>query len=156
MSESIKKETIVFVHGAWHGKWCWDIFFKPFFEEQGFHVVTFDLPKHDKAGKVKGINALSIKDYVNSLKKEVSKLKQEPIIIAHSMGGLVLQKYLETETCKKAILLAPVPVSGVLRTTLNFAKHSYFYSSILLLNLYGLVNSYKKSQKAFFSCALEK
>lgn len=154
MENQTKKETILFVHGAWHGKWCWDKYFRLFFEEKGFRVVTFDLPGHSSSGKVTGINKFSVKNYVDALKNEVAKLEKEPIIVAHSMGGLILQKYLETEVCKKAVLLAPVPVSGVLRTTLNFAKHGYFYPSLLTFNLYGLVNALEKSKRAFFSNSL--
>jgi len=55
----LKKETIVFVHGAWHGKWCWDKYFAPEFSAKGYNVITFDLPGHDKPGKIKGINKFS-------------------------------------------------------------------------------------------------
>lgn len=82
----MKQETIIFVHGASHGKWCSDKYFKETFSKKGFEVVTFNLPRHDKPGKVKGI---------------VSNLKNPPIIVGHSMGGLVIQKFLETNTVKK-------------------------------------------------------
>ena len=146
-----EKETIIFVHGAWHGKWCWEKHFTKAFKESGFKVVTFDLPGHDKSGKIKGINKFSLKDYVNALKIEVEKLPTPPIIIGHSMGGLILQKYLEKGSCKKAILLASAPPYGVIKTTLKFSKKWFFYPSLLGLNLYGLVNSESKSRDAFFS-----
>jgi Lysophospholipase len=146
-----KKETIIFVHGAWHGKWCWEKHFTKVFKESGFEVVTFDLPGHDKSGKIKGINKFSLKDYVNALKAEVDKLSTTPIIIGHSMGGLILQKYLEKGSCKKAILLASASPYGVIKTTLKFSKKWFFYPSLFGLNLYGLVNSESKSRDAFFS-----
>ena len=105
-----KKETILFVHGAWHGKWCWDKYFRKTFTDKGYQIITFDLPGHDKSGKIKGINKYSIRDYVDSLKAEVQKLQELPIIIGHSMGGLVLQKYLEKQTCKKAIFLSLIHI----------------------------------------------
>lgn len=150
------KGTIIFVHGAWHGKWCWDKYFRKEFSENGYKVVTFNLPGHSESGKIKGINSYSIKDYVNSLKEEVKKINELPIIIGHSMGGLILQKYLEKNTCKKAILLASVPPYGVINTTLRFARKSYFYPSLLGLNLYGLVDSEEKSREAFFSLNIGK
>lgn len=153
-----KKETVIFVHGAWHGKWCWDKYFRKEFINNGFEVITFDLPGHNTAGKIKGINQYSIHDYVNALKEEVKKLKKAelPIIIAHSMGGLILQKYLEKNTCKKAIFLASVPPYGVINTTLKFSRKWYFYPSIIGLNLFGLVNTEKKAKEAFFSKNLPK
>lgn len=149
-----KKHPIVFVHGAWHGKWCWDKFFKPTFLSHGYEVVTFNLPGHEQPGKIKGINKFSIGDYVTALEKEVEKLDTLPIIIGHSMGGFVLQKFLEKNTCKKAILLASVPPYGVLKTTLKFLKKPYAYPCLLGFNLYGLVNSLEKSRDAFFSPTL--
>jgi len=146
-----KKETVIFVHGAWHGKWCWEKYFKEAFKKRGYEVITFDLPGHDKPGKIKGINKYSLNDYVESLVTEVRKLNELPIIVGHSMGGLILQKYLETYTCKKAILMASVPPYGVINATFRFAKKSYFYPSLLNLNLYGLVNTKAKSKDAFFS-----
>ena len=68
------------------------------------------------------------------------------------MGGLVLQKYLENRSCKKAVLMTTVPVNGVLRTTINFLlKKSYSWPSLLVFNLFGLVDSIPKLKWAFFS-----
>ncbi len=146
-----EKETVVFVHGAWHGKWCWDKYFKPTFLEHGYDVVTFDLPGHDKAGRVKGINRLSLGDYVKALEQEVAKLESSPILIGHSMGGLIVQKFLENNPCKKVILMASVPPYGVIKTTLRFLKKPHAYPALLGFNLYKLVNSLEKSKEAFFS-----
>jgi len=49
------KETILFVHGAWHGRWCWDKYWRATFEKSGYDVITFDLPGHQHPGKVSGI-----------------------------------------------------------------------------------------------------
>lgn len=147
----MKKETIIFVHGAWHGKWCWDKYFKPTFLNHGYDVITFNLPGHDKPGKIKGINKFSIGDYVKALEKEVQKLNTLPIIIGHSMGGFILQRFLEKNTCKKAVLMASLPPYGTIKTVLRFLGKSYTYPAVLGLNLYHLVNSLEKSRYAFFS-----
>lgn len=151
MSAADHGKIVLFVHGAWHGAWCWEKYFTSYLSKNGYTCHTFNLPSHNEPGKVKGINSLSMHDYVDALKSEVKKLHALPIIIGHSMGGLILQKYLETETCKMAVLLASVPPHGVLRTTLSFLKHPYAYPSLFTFNLYGLVNSQKKSKWAFFS-----
>jgi len=152
----VNKETIIFVHGAWHGKWCWDKYFRPTFESYGYHVITFNLPGHEKPGKIKGINKFSLGDYVQSLEKEVAKLDSPPIIIGHSMGGLIVQKYLEKNTCKKAILMASIPHYGAIKTSLRFLKKPYAYPALLGFDLYRLVNSLDKSRVAFFSKGFSK
>jgi len=151
MKQARHKGTIVFVHGAWHGKWCWDKYWTPTFKEHGYDVVTFNLPGHDQAGRVKGINKYSFRDYVTSLEKTISALPSPPIIIGHSMGGLIVQKYLQTHPCQKAVLLASIPPYGAIRTTLHFLKKSYAYPALLGLDLYRLVNTSEKASESFFS-----
>lgn len=107
------KETIVFVHGMSHGAWCWEQSFIPYFEKLGYACIAINLPGHEIPGNKKAIH-YSLGDYVNALSKTVDTLAEDPIIIGHSMGGMILQKYLIKGRCKKAILLASVPPSGVL------------------------------------------
>ena len=47
---------------------------------------------------------------------------QRPVVIGHSMGGLVVQKYLEQYSAPAGILLAAVPPHGVYRTTLRIFR----------------------------------
>ena len=52
----------------------------------------------------------------------ISQLEKLPLPIGHSMGGLVVQKYLESDyQILAAVLLASFPPSGVIRTTLRIA-----------------------------------
>lgn len=41
------KITIILIHGAWHGAWCW---YKvaPDLQAKGFHVIAIDFPSHGK------------------------------------------------------------------------------------------------------------
>lgn len=144
---------IIFVHGAWHGAWCWEKKFVECFKLNGFDSIVFSFRNHGKSDYINRTNLVSIKDYVEDLRSIIVTLKVEPVIIAHSMGGMILQKYLEQYPCKASVLLASVPPSGVLRTTLKFIVNKWYYSipSLLFFNLYGLVNNEKKAKWAFFS-----
>ena len=142
---------ILFIHGAWHGSWCWEEHFVEVFTKAGYDCHTLDLPMHDKPGEVKGINKLSLSDYVTAVKHKVDEIGRPSILIGHSMGGIILQKYLEQYTCEKAILLAPAPPHGVLGTTIKFLAKPYAWWPLLSLNLYGLVNTPEKANWAFFS-----
>ena len=129
-----------------------------YFADKGYNCVALSFRNHGNSFKVKNMNSISISDYITDLKNIVDTFDNEPIIIAHSMGGLVLQKYLEKYSCKAAVLMAPVPITGVLKTTLGFITKKWNYSipSLITLNLYGLVNSVDKSKWAFFSDNLPK
>ena len=146
-----KDDIILFVHGAWHGGWCWERYFMDDFAQKGYDTYALTLRKHETAGQIKGVNMLSTKNYIEDLKKAIKELPEEPIIVAHSMGGYILQKYLQHHSCKKAILMASVPPTGVLRTTLSILKRSYALPALLSFNMFGIVNSLAKTKWAFFS-----
>ncbi len=112
------KETIVFVHGMSHGAWCWEAYFIPYFEKLGYQCLAMNLPGHEEKGSTKSIS-YSLQDYVRALSKFVANLPEPPIIIGHSMGGMILQRFLKTGSCKKAILMSSVPPSGVLMASLR-------------------------------------
>ncbi len=149
-----KKEIILFVHGACHGAWVWEKYFMDFFAQNGYSNYAFDFRKHEIPGKIKKINSLSIADYVEDLTNAVNSLEQEPILIGHSMGGFIVQKYLEKNSCKKVILLNSVPSKGIFFSTLKFLKKPYTISSLLQLNIYGIINNAKKAKWAVFSDSL--
>ncbi|EQA43941.1 putative lysophospholipase [Leptospira broomii serovar Hurstbridge str. 5399] len=149
---------LVFVHGAWHGAWCWDEFFLPYFASKGFEANAFDLRGHGESDGKKEIRFHRISNYVSDLEDVISKLSTPPILIGHSMGGLVVQKYLEKHSTPGAVLLASVPPTGVLATTLRIArKHPLvFLKTTLTWSLYNVVSTPDLCQEAFFSSEIKK
>ena len=136
------RETIVFVHGMCHGSWCWEEQFIPYFEQQGYNCIKFNLPGHEIEGSAKRIS-FSLGDYVQSLHKEVERLDEPPIIIGHSMGGMVLQHFLKTGCCKKAILMSSVPPSGALLASFRVIfRYPGVIPYLLLGNLLGAFKKY--------------
>jgi pimeloyl-ACP methyl ester carboxylesterase len=119
---SVSRSTpILFVHGAWHGAWCWDEHFLPYFAQHGYAVHAPSLRGHGQSAGGDRIKFHRIADYVADVARVAASLPTPPIIIGHSMGGLVVQKYLETHSPPAAVLLASVPPAGVLATTLRIA-----------------------------------
>jgi pimeloyl-ACP methyl ester carboxylesterase len=102
---------LLFVHGAWHGAWCW----KPLMDylaKKGFTGYAFDLPGHGTR-KSESVSGLGIMDYVYELESVIGKLGLvRPILIGHSMGGLILQKYLEQNEALATVIIAPCPSMG--------------------------------------------
>jgi pimeloyl-ACP methyl ester carboxylesterase len=136
------KETIVFVHGICHGAWCWEERFIPYFEKLGYHCIAFNLPGHETEGCVKPIS-YSLNDYVQALRSEVEKLKEPPIIIGHSMGGMIVQHFLKTGSCKKAIFMSSVPPSGVLAASLRILlRYPGVIPFLIQRNLLGAFKKY--------------
>ncbi len=148
---------LLFVHGAWHGAWCWHNFLG-YFSKNGYDCHALSLCGHGNSGNDKSIKTTRIDDYVDNVRNLVTSLLSEygkkPVIIAHSMGGLVIQKYLETDhEIPKAILLAPIPKHGVWLATLKMARRLPLQFALLNLtwSLWPLINTRKRMQDAFFS-----
>lgn len=144
---------LLFVHGAWHGAWCWAEHFLPYFAWHGYAAYAFDQRGH---GKSEGTNRLrwsSISSYVADVEQIIRQLERPPVLIGHSMGGMVVQKYLEKHTLPGAVLLASAPPSGVLRTTLRIAIHHplEFTKANATMRLYPIIETPQLSREAFFS-----
>jgi pimeloyl-ACP methyl ester carboxylesterase len=147
---------LLFVHGAWHGAWCWDEHFLPYFAQHGYTSTALSLRGHGASEGNKKLRWSSIADYVNDLSQVASQFARPPVLIGHSMGGLVVQKYLETHQAPAAVLLASVPPGGALRTTLSIAgRHPIpFTMANATLALYPIISTPDLARDAFFSPTL--
>jgi pimeloyl-ACP methyl ester carboxylesterase len=134
----IARGKILFVHGMCHGAWCWDQGFMQFFAIQGYDCYAIDLPGHEKAGRNKSVNQFGIKDYVHTIRVNINELGPDTIIIAHSMGGFITQKFLEKYQCKAAVLLGSVPPSGIFKATMRYLKaHPDALKDFLSMDIYA-------------------
>ena len=152
-----QKIPLLFIHGAWHGAWCWHNFLD-FFSENGFDCYAPSLWGHGNSDNPKNLKTTRLDDYIDNIKNVIDSIYEasgkKPVIIGHSMGGLVTQKYLESDPdIPKAILLAPVPRHGVWQTTLRMTARLplQFIAANLTWSLYPLVGTKKRTRKAFFS-----
>lgn len=103
---------LLFQHGAWHGAWCWQSWLD-YFNELGYDVHAISLPGHGRSPALRHINRYTLGDYVRTLAGVVRQIRPAPVLIGHSMGGAILQKYLETYYAPAVVMLAPVPAGGV-------------------------------------------
>lgn len=142
---------VLFIHGAWQAAWCWE-HYTGAFNEVGFDCFAVSLRGHGGSGNSKSLRWTRIRDYVEDVEQAVAGLDQAPIIIGHSMGGLVTQKYLEKHAVPAAVLLASVPTSGVLRTTLQVARNHpmAFLKTNLTMRLFPIVGSREMAESILF------
>lgn len=152
-SQSNGGPPLLFVHGAWVGAWYWDVHFMDYFVRQGFTVHAVSLRGHGKSEGQEKLRWTRIADYVEDVFTVAQQLPSPPIVIGHSMGGLVVQKYLELHAAPAAVLLASVPPSGVLATTLRLARrHPLIFAKVnLTFSLYPVVATPALARESFFS-----
>lgn len=112
---------VLFVHGAFTGAWCWSEFFLPYFAKRGLRACALSLRGHGGSHGRDQLDGFSIADYVRDLERAVGQVGEDAILVGHSMGGFVLQKFLERTTAPAAVLMAPVPPQGLLPASFMLA-----------------------------------
>lgn len=110
---------LLFVHGAWFSAWCWDEHFLDFFADAGHHALAVSLRGHGASRSAKPLRSLRIADYVDDVASVADSLPVQPVLIGHSMGAYVVQKYLGSHTAAGAVLLTPAPPRGLIRSALR-------------------------------------
>ncbi len=156
-SATAKPAPLLFVHGILHGAWCWDAHFLPYFAEKGYVAAALSLRGH-AGSPIKGaLRWASIADYVADVAQVADSLAMRygarPIIIGHSMGGFIAQKYLERYEAPAGVLVASVPTHGVILTALRVLLYQpmAFITVNLKLALSPLANTVERARWAFFS-----
>ena len=109
-----KPTPLLFVHGAYAGAWCWDEHFLSYFAEAGYAACAVSLSGHGGSPGRKHLDSFSIADYVRDVAAVAASLPAAPVLIGHSMGGFVVQKYLEDHVAPGAVLMCAVPPQGIM------------------------------------------
>jgi pimeloyl-ACP methyl ester carboxylesterase len=116
---------VVLIHGSWGRGELWASA-RAAFEERGYtaHAPTLrhhELPLHEGAMK---IASLSLRDYTDDLVGFVNSLDSPPLLVGHSMGGLLAQ--LVAARTRQAGLVAACPgaAAGILGATSTSVRMS--------------------------------
>ncbi len=110
---------LIFVHGAWHGAWCWTEHFTGYFADLGYQSYAIDLRGH--GASTGNLRTSRVAHYVADVRRVAVELPESPILIGHSMGGLVTQQYLAKYRARAGVLMAPVPRTGAIGATWRVA-----------------------------------
>ena len=75
--------TVVLIHGAWHGPWCWQ-FLTPQLQSQGLAVQLLELPS------VSSPVPAGLAQDAQHLRAVLSSIEGPVVLCGHSYGGMVL------------------------------------------------------------------
>lgn len=147
------RPTIVFVHGAWHGPWCWDGW-STTARAAGYPTATLTLPAHDRPGSPKRIWA-RMRSYEAHVRTVVNSIDGPVVVVGHSMGGYVAQRLLEDAPAHVAgvVLVASVPRRGVAGAVLRLLRRAPgpTLRALLTFDLYQVCRSESLTRRSFFS-----
>lgn len=145
---------LFFLHGAWHGAWCWEAFFG-FFAARGYPCAAVDLAGHGEAARPRGFDFRPVARHLPALRSAISEVgrRGRPILIAHSMGGWLAQMLVsepDPVDALGAVLVAPVPAGGLpLATSLKLAlQHPLKFTRTGLLQSF-VVDNPRMARKLF-------
>lgn len=113
---------LLFVHGACLGAWSWDEHFLDFFADNGYRVIAVNLRGHGDSPVSKPLNKCTIADYVEDVRSVAATLPTTPVMIGHSMGGFIVQKYLETGKAPAAVLVSSAQPRSWFLTSLRLGR----------------------------------
>jgi pimeloyl-ACP methyl ester carboxylesterase len=148
------KAPVLFVHGAWHGAWCWDEHFLDFFAGKGYRSLAVSLRGHGKSPAPKPMQFCSIADFVDDVGSVAKSLPKRPAVVGNSMGGFVVQKYLESHDAPAAVLLASAPPSGIAGFLLRrFKRHPWYTAGNMAItkSLRSVGGTPELARETFFS-----
>lgn len=151
--ESGRRTPLLFIHGMMHGAWCWDAHFLGYFAGHGFDAYAVNLRGHGNSDGGRGLRWARIADYVEDVADTVRRLARPPVLIGHSMGGFVIQKYLEHHTAPGAVLLSSPSPRGLVGTALRIAARRplVFAKVNLAPSLLPVIATPQLTREAFFS-----
>lgn len=84
--------TIMLIHGAWHGSWCWSEV-RPALEAYGHRVLTPDL--RGSGEDPDGVPDQPLSCWADQIAALVAAEPEPVVLVGHSRGGLVISEVAE-------------------------------------------------------------
>ncbi len=104
-------KNIVFIHGAYHGAWCWEEKFLKYFEDEGYKTYCPDIKKPSQK-KSTGKRISVLQQYVENMSDFIDGLNDKPVIVVHSAFSIVVLEFMRKyqDKVKGVVFLSPLPI----------------------------------------------
>jgi pimeloyl-ACP methyl ester carboxylesterase len=148
-------QTIVFITGAFVSNRCWDEW-KIFFENKGYKTLApawptkegepCDLRQTHPNSQIAGLRLARLTEYFADI---VKQLPEKPILIGHSMGGLITQILLQRDLAAAGIAIHSLQPQGVLTFKFSFYKAGWGPLGFFTSTKKSFLMSFEQWQYAF-------
>ena len=122
---------IVLVHGMFMTPLCWELWVARY-ERAGRPAIAIPWPGRDALPadlRAKHpdpeLGELTLTDVVEHLASAIDRLPEKPMLIGHSMGGLIVQLLLQRDLSLAGVAIDPAPPAGVYSAAPSFLKSNW-------------------------------
>jgi pimeloyl-ACP methyl ester carboxylesterase len=128
------KKTIVFIHGMFQNPKSWEKWIA-YFTEKGYECIAPAWPLHEgeptdlRNNPPAGLGDLGLQTIVDEMERIVRALPEPPIVIGHSVGGLIVQLLTQ-----KGLVEIGVPISSVAPNAMLAFDWGFMKNSALITN----------------------
>lgn len=104
------RPALLLIPGAYHGAWAFEDNIGPYFAERGYDTFLMSLRGHGTSGGSSIVGSARFDDYVEDVLTVIDALPRPPILIGHSLGGLLAQRVAKRVPVPGLVLMAtPTP-----------------------------------------------
>ncbi|TRW27521.1 alpha/beta hydrolase [Flavobacterium zepuense] len=149
-------KTILFITGAFVSHICWDSWVD-YFEQRGYHAIAPPWPYKDDLPRVLrerqpydvDLADLTLTDLVDHYANFAINLPEKPIIIGHSLGGLIAQILINRGLGSAGVGVHPIPPVGIIPYEFTFLKSTWKVLGLFSSLHNTLLMSFKDFQYSF-------
>ena len=90
--DALDKSPVVFIHGSFHGGWCWAESWMSLFSQRGFPCFAVSLRGTSATPQVGDATSVQLHEHVDDIASFVELAipsSRPPILLGHSFGGMV-------------------------------------------------------------------
>lgn len=102
------RAPVLLVHGGYHGAWCWTGWIERL-ASRGRTVAALDLRGHGGLPLPDGFAATGFEGFVDDVVAAVDSFDRPPVVVGHSLGGLLVTLAATRRATAGLLLVCPSP-----------------------------------------------
>jgi len=151
----MKSKTIVFIHGMYMNPLCWEHWID-YYQAKGYKCLAPAWPGRDLPIEVLRkrhpdpiLGALTFDNVLEHVTETIKALDEKPILVGHSMGGLIVQLLLQRDLAIAGVAIDSAPPMGVITAKWSFLKSNWPHISPFVSHSIPIKMSFERFQYTF-------
>lgn len=116
-----ERPPLLFVHGLAGAAWIWEEAWLGHASEAGWSAHAVSLRAHGGSSGREHRWRITLDSYVQDVEEAASRLPEPPVLVAHSLGSVVVSRVLTRQAVPAVVMLVPISVTHGLGTLVHNA-----------------------------------